>query len=87
MSPWLPNEQGRALRCRCCKGALLLNASSLKKHLQSKHHQKRVSEDAKDDLEEQVCFAEEWQNPESVFAPAPSCYVIRHSLKKLPVLA
>lgn len=63
--------KGRPLKCRLCRGTLILNAKALQQHLGSRKHEKRVDEaeaqglDAGDDF----CFAEDYRS-DSVRAAA-----------------
>ena len=56
--------QGPPLRCRWCPGTLLLNATALRNHMESKRHQNRqkVSEAEPSP----ICLAEDIQEDESV---------------------
>ena len=49
--------QGPPLRCKWCPGTLLLNAKSLKTHIDSKRHQKRQK--LSEDEPHPICLAEE----------------------------
>lgn len=49
--------KGPPLRCRCCPGTLLLNATSLKTHISSKRHQK--NQKLREDHPQPICLAED----------------------------
>ena len=63
--------QGPPLRCRWCPGTLLLNATSLKNHMDSNRHKKRQKMNNYEP--NPVCLAENVQSDESVSAAHTSC--------------
>lgn len=56
--------QGPPLRCKWCPGTLLLNATALKNHLESKRHVKRQK--VSKDEPSPICLAEDVLDDESV---------------------
>ncbi|KAK9811385.1 hypothetical protein WJX72_002991 [[Myrmecia] bisecta] len=59
------HKKGRALRCVVCPKALILNAASLRQHLESKKHKAHVKELPEDDRDNTICFALDVEKAES----------------------
>ncbi len=65
--------QGPPLRCKWCPGTLLLNATALQNHMESKRHKKKQK--LNEDEPNSICLAEDVQGDESVSLFIYSCSI------------